>query len=1003
MVLMISALTKGQVLNSGFEILDIIDLKELEAKGIWALHKKSRAQVFHILNDDKENLFSFTFKTIPEDSTGAAHILEHSVLCGSENYPLKDAFLVLAQGSLNTYLNAWTFPDKTIYPASSTNEQDYFNLMAVYGDAVFRPLISEWTFLQEGRRLEFDKADASRPSGLKITGVVYNEMKGAYSSLDAYAGFWATKSVLPDTPYSFDSGGDPDHIYDLSWEGLKTFHKSRYSPANCLIFLAGNIPTEKQLAFLDDNYFSSIPQGKAAPLIPMAERWKEHRKFTIPCPASEQKSTVFLSYLCGSSTNTEETIDLAALAETLLGHDGSPLTRALIDSGLGEDLSPVSGFEGDLLETVFTAGLRGVEAKNYGKVEALISGELKRLVKEGIPKQELEAMLLAMEFSHREIRRAGGPFSLVWLRRSMRAWLHGNKPWDSLLFEPLFDGLKQRLAANPLYLEGLIQKYLLDNPHRAMVIIEPQKGFLEKKEAALAEQLKQKESSLSHEEKQLLNRKNQELIQIQEQPDSLEALAAIPHLSRKDLSPDIEVIPREYLEAGSVPVLQHSLYTNGISYFDLAFPVDNLEAEDYQWLPFFSRASISCGLPGMDYGQVSSLLARTVGGFHALVQTGSRVPGSSKAAAFPSGILDLRGRDWIVFRLKALDEKSGASLDLARRLITEADFSDHKRVRDLALELKNEMNSSLAPSGHNFASLRSGRSITRSRNNDEIWSGIEQLKFIHKISALEPKELSSRLSMIREKLVKSGLIINYTCNASALKNGLKNIAANFGSFGSPRPRKDREPGTYADRSAAGLVDFPSAEVFASPSLQIGFASTVLPVVLGAGQGRARYQSSELVLSHLLSTGALWEEIRMKGGAYGAFAQPDIIEETFSLSTYRDPNPLASLEVFKLILNNYIGYKDNLDKTVIGAYSRETRPRTAAEKGLADFSRLLYGIEDNQRKARLEALIDTKEGDLKEILRILAAANPPCPVIITGVKDAEKAAKALGVEVQALPA
>jgi Zn-dependent M16 (insulinase) family peptidase len=252
-----SALKKGQILDSGFEILDLRELAEFEALGIWARHQKTGAEVFHVLNDDKENLFSFAFATAPEDSTGAAHILEHSVLCGSENYPLKDAFLILAQGSLQTFLNAWTFPDKTLYPASSVSEQDYFNLMSVYGDAVFRPLLSEWTFMQEGQRLFFG------PDGkLQISGVVYNEMKGAYSSLDSYAGLWSVKSVLPGTPYDFDSGGDPSCIPDLSWQGLKEFHRRCYSPANCRIFLAGNIPTEKQLAFLDKNFFSSLPAGK---------------------------------------------------------------------------------------------------------------------------------------------------------------------------------------------------------------------------------------------------------------------------------------------------------------------------------------------------------------------------------------------------------------------------------------------------------------------------------------------------------------------------------------------------------------------------------------------------------------------------------------------------------------------------------------------------------------------------------------------------------------------
>ena len=273
-------LKKGQALDSGFVILDAVDLDELNAAGIWARHEKSGVEVFHVLNDDSENLFSFAFATFPQDSTGAPHILEHSVLCGSQRYPLKDAFITLVQGSLQTFLNAITFPDKTVYPASSTNEHDYFNLMSVYGEAVFRPLLPEWTFLQEGHRLEF------APDGrLSITGVVYNEMKGAYSSLDAYAGLWSVKAVMPGTPYAFESGGDPQEIPQLTWEGLKEFHRSRYSPANCRIFLAGNIPTEKQLSFLNEQFFSRLEGGNACAPIVKTERWKEPKEFHIHCPA----------------------------------------------------------------------------------------------------------------------------------------------------------------------------------------------------------------------------------------------------------------------------------------------------------------------------------------------------------------------------------------------------------------------------------------------------------------------------------------------------------------------------------------------------------------------------------------------------------------------------------------------------------------------------------------------------------------------------------------------
>ncbi|MCL2373814.1 MAG: insulinase family protein [Treponema sp.] len=1020
---MTTELRPGQILESGFEILDVKDIEELEAIGIWAKHQKSGAEIFHIHNDDSENLFSFAFATPSKDSTGAAHILEHSVLCGSQNYPLKDAFLVLAQGSLQTFLNAWTFPDKTVYPASSVNEQDYFNLMAVYGDAVFRPLLCEYTFMQEGHRLSFanDGDDAGAADDrLEITGVVYNEMKGAYSALDAYAGLWSIKAVLPGTPYDFESGGDPEHIPNLTWEGLKAFHREWYSPANCRVFLAGNIPTEKQLAFLDKNFFSALPPGTKELPIPRAGRWESPKSFRIPCPAgADQKPTALLSWLCGDSTDMDESLSLAALTEILLGHDGSPLTRALIESGLGEDLSPVSGLEGELRETSFCVGLRGLRQASgqnleeaAKKLEALILETFERLAQEGIPTEEIEAALLGMEFSHREIRRSGGPFSLVWMRRSLKSWLHGGKPWDSLLFDPVFAELKRRIGEDSRYFEKMMRRYFLDNPHRAFIIIEPTEGFQEEKEADLRRRIKEIESSLGETEKAAVKKKAEELAAHQDKEDSPEALASIPHLARNDLKADIEIIKREYADASGAPLLINPIFTNGISYANIAFPADIFAPQDYPWLPFFARAIISVGLPGMDYGEVSTLMARTTGGFHVALHTGSPVPGIARTQALPTGTLDLIGRDWLIFRLKALDEKLASSFDLALSLIMRADFSDLKRIRDLALEMKNDLDSNMAPAGHMYASGRSSRLFSRSRHIEELWGGLDQILFAHKLAQMDAAEISAKLKSLQSRIAEAGVLVNLAGGATAQAE--KEIGKRFGSFGPPR---SRNPASIDKESFFGISQIPNAtgkgEVFASPSLQIGFAA----ISLNAAAFGSPLQAAELVLAHQLSTGALWERIRMKGGAYGAFAQPDSLEGNFSLATYRDPNPLRSLEAFSSILKEAAAAPENgnrdsaaeawnaeaLTKAVIGAYARETRPRSPAEKSLADFFRFLYGIEDDHRSRRLKDLIAVSEDQTKAVLKRLAGETINAyPVIITGKAEAEKAAARLGAGIYSLP-
>jgi hypothetical protein len=836
-------------------------------------------------------------------------------------------------------------------------------------------------------------------------------MKGAYSSLDAYAGLWSVRSLLPGTPYDFESGGDPENIPDLTWEGLKAFHRAWYSPANCRVFLAGNIPTEKQLAFLDKKFFSSVPPGHKNDPILKAERWESPRFHNIPCPAgAEQKPTVLLSWLCGDTMDTNENLALAALAEILLGHDGSPLTRLLVDSGLGEDLSPVSGLECELRESSICVGLRGLhEVEGLSieeaarKVEALIIGELERLEKEGIPANEIEAALLGMEFSQKEIRRSGGPFSLVWMRRSLRAWLHGETPWNTLLFSERFAELKRCLKEDERYFEKMIRRYFLDNPHRAFIIIEPKDGFLEEKDAAQARRLGETEASLTPEEKETILCKSAELVRVQEKEDDPKTLAAIPHLSRKDLGTEIEIIKREYADAQGAPLLLHPLFTNGITYVDLAFPIDVFSPEDYLWFPFFARAAVSMGLPGMDYGEVSSLMARTTGGFHALLHSSSLTPGAARSAVLPTGVHDILGRDWILFRLKALDEKTGPALDLALRLITEADFSDLKRLRDLVLEQKNDLDSSLAPTGHLYASGFSARLFSRTCAINELWSGLDQILFAHKLVNLDVSVISAKLKSIQTALARGGLLVNLTGASGAERE----IAKRFGSFGPPRPRnpasQDRENFVALSELKSGASA--SGEVFASPSLQVGFAA----ISLKASPFGSPLQAAELVLSHQLSTGALWEDIRMKGGAYGAFAQPDHLEGPFSFATYRDPNPLRSLDAFASIIKEASGRKDScnhkgsLEKAVIGTYARETRPRTPVEKGIADFLRFLSGIEDEHRSRRLKDIITVNEEKLDEAIKRLAnEKSHNYPVIITGKAQAGKVAAHLGVEAQPLP-
>jgi Zn-dependent M16 (insulinase) family peptidase len=505
------------------------------------------------------------------------------------------------------------------------------------------------------------------------------------------------------------------------------------------------------------------------------------------------------------------------------------------------------------------------------------------------------------------------------------------------------------------------------------------------------------------EERERIRSASAELARVQAESDSPEALATIPHLSRADLSREVEAIPRRIDDVAGFPAVVHELFTNGIGYADFAFPADVLEPADYLYLPLLSRVLVASGLPGMDWGKTAGLLARTTGGFYAVLQTSSPAPGAARAAATPSGILDLVGRDWVVFRLKALEDQIPAAIALARRLIVEADLDDLDRLRDLVIEYRNDFDSSLAPGGHSYAAGRAGLPFSRSRAVDEIWGGLTQLEFAHAVSGMDVSAVSRKLSSLRDKLAgASGLLVNLTGSRECIAAAEKAVAAEFAAFGVPRPRCAASEDPAAFFALVGIGG--SAEVRSSPSLQVGFGALAYP----AAPFAVPEQAAEIVLAHRLSTGSLWEEIRMKGGAYGAFAYPDGLEPVFTLSTYRDPSPDRSLEAFRSALEEAASdsaESDELEKAIIGTYSKETRPRAPADKGFSDFMRLLYGIEDSARRRKLSAIVDMDAGRVAAAARRLSDADKNGAgraAVVAGGAAADKAAAALGCPKKELP-
>lgn len=977
---------KAQERLHGFVILSSEPLAEYKGVGIHARHEVTGLEVFHLLTDDEENLFSYSFMTAPEDSTGVAHILEHSVLCGSRRYPLKDPFLVLAKQSVKTFLNAMTFPDKTVYPASSMVEADYFNLMRVYGDAVFFPLLDEWIFRQEGHR--FEKAS---DGSVSIQGVVFNEMKGNYSSFDTIAADWSLKSILGSTIYAHDSGGDPADIPALTWKQFRDFHRTYYHPVNCKVFLSGNIPTERQLALLQEEFLCHFTSAPAPALVSPSSDTDWPKEFVVPAPSGDGQDlslvTAQLNWLLPAVTDVVTYMEANLLTEILLGHDGSPLNRVLLESALGEDVAPSSGIETEVLHLCFSVGLRGMEKDDVPAFEQLVLDTLGDIAAHGVSSEELESAVRSIDFSNREVRRSGGPFSLTLMRRSLRGWIHGVGPYETLRVIPAFEEVKTRLANKSDYIQSLVRRFLLDNPRRARVVIYPDSQWIARMDERVDARVKLFESTLSGEEEQAFLSRQEDLFARQREADSEEQLALIPHLSRSDLPPVADSIPSRITTCGKVPIVLHEQPVNKIIYVDLAVPIDVIKTSDYPLLPFFSAVLTSMAVDGLSWVEASLLTARYTASLGAMLFSSQMVSGYQvpQSLEFVKG-----GRDFLMIRMKALEELSSEAISLMFRFFEKADFSDTKRLLDLLNEYRNDLESSLAPAGNQYAVSRAAAFASRTKAVDEIWNGLTQLRFIRELCA-QAKDtkalvsLAERLTSIAQQLRSSGIVVNATAEATSMASLQAQLSPHLEGYDGPAPYtpdQERASELYCCIEPEFSGSF---RLLISSPLQVGFAAAVLPSVPYTHPDHP----VEIVLGHWLSSGPLWERIRTTGGAYGAFSYPDSLEDLFVMATYRDPQPLASLAVFKEALEEASLHpieSKALDRIVTGAYSREIQPRSPSDKGFTAFIRLLYGITDEARKTKIAGILAVTPAELSACAtRLLDSWPSVCQAVFAGEK------------------
>ncbi len=914
---------------SGFKVISVMDLEEYKGRGILLRHIRTGCELYHILCDDDENFFSFNFKTPSRDNTGAAHILEHSVLSGSEKYPIKDPFQALMQGSMNTFMNAMTYPDKTIYPAATTVKRDYFNIMSVYGDSVFFPLLRMETFRQEGHRIEFDENEQ-----LKIGGVVYNEMTGAYAEKESIVNEWAYRSLFTNSPYRFDSGGVPESIPDLTYKDFIDYHRTFYHPSNCRIFLYGNIPTEEQLTFIEKNFLSVFKKKDVDSAVCYQERWKSPKYIEKFCSSAdgenpEGRTIISINWLIGDTTDSVNLLSTEILAEILLGSAGAPMQTAILDSGLGEDISPVSGLEADLLEMVFSLGVRGTSPDKVKPFEDLVFGELRKLATEGIPEDAVEGALKRVEFRNREIR-GGAPFGLRLMGKALRGWLHGCSPETTLRFSAPMEDLKKRIAGNPRYFEECIERSFLSNPHRTIVVVKPDLRFEEKRKENDARYLPRKITMPNSEISEIKDSTGKLRI-FQDTPDSFEDLKKVPSLHLSDLPPDIHCISTRSETLGTVPLYTHDLFTNGIVYIDLAFNLNGIDESLFMYLPLFSRVICGSGFPGVPYDEVARQLSIKTGGIFTFLESGS----------LPAQPGDLR--DYLFLRLKSLEETLPDAVSLLKKLLFESRLDDRKRIKDLLLEQRNDYRSAVLSMGSALAALRASAGLAPSIAKEESWRGIGQYLFLNDLAEAVDDNIElvmENLQKIRDFLFTRNRLV---CNITADKHVFPDIRMQIASLSGCMPQGE-------SITAVGGKTFNGNSGFETltASTDVGFNALAIP---SSGLESAEH-AYEQVLAHLLKTEYLWEKVRMKGGAYGVSASTNGLDSVFIFTSYRDPGIIDTLRNFIEGLEYYSKKGADsaaIEKAVISIVGKSSRPMSPGEKSLIGFRRELYGITDNIRR------------------------------------------------------
>ena len=951
-----------------YDIKQINELSEQNGIGFVMSHKKTKARFSAVICDDENKVFAIGFRTPPTNSKGIQHIVEHTVLCGSKKYPAKDPFVELAKGSLNTFLNAMTYSDKTVYPIASCNDKDFRNLTDVYLDAVFNPNIyaREEIFKQEGWHYEM----ADKDSDLIINGVVYNEMRGVYSSPDAVLASAVNEKMYPDTPYGVDSGGNPDIIPELTREEYMDYHKNYYHPSNSYVYLYGDMDVVETIDYIDKDYLSDYDYLYVPSEIPLQKSFDSELEYTTKYSITEEeaedsKSIITYNVVTGVTTDKYMSKALDILQYILVDCPGAPLKQSIIDSGICSSVE--SMFDNTMLQPLFTLIGRDIEEENIPKFKEIIETELKKYVEEGLDKEALEAALNLNEFRNKEGVGGRYPKGLLLGLHDFSGWLYDDDlAQNTLTMQPVYDYLREGINKNLLdpddtskgYFEALIEKLLLNNNHKSVILAEPEIGLNTEKDKKLAEKLAKYKASLSADEIDSIVKETAHLKEYQTEPSTPEELATIPLLSIEDIDPKSRKFFNRETEVAGTRVIAHDIFTNGITYLDLYFDINDISYEDLPKISFISDLLTYVDTDNYTYNELSKKIDLKTGGMNMQ----------------PIDIVRM-GEDSLTcfgVKMKTFDDKVNDGLELISEIITKSHITDKKRIREVAAEINSTSKLSMLESGHLTARGRALSYIDRHTKIMDSFDGLDYYRFIDNLDKNFDNVIDDLVKDL-DRLYKSifrkdGLIVSVTTDKpeSTLEEPIKNLL----SILSNEKRSDKKLEVPLEIKNEG---FKTASKVQYDAIVSNFKDAGL-----------EYDGSLLVLKTILSYDYLWINVRVKGGAYGSMCDFGTMGNCFFVS-YRDPNLRDTYDIYR----KAVEYVENFDcsdrdmvKYIIGTLAASDAPLTPSQLGSASFGAYISNISDEFRQNNRNNVLATTQEKIRSLapyVKTLSESNVVCTV------------------------